>query len=157
LPPIPRFFNHQYTDVLTNASMGLASVSPLLTWPSGGPSPPLAAVGARTAPGMSAIISPPWRDLRRQAGQDPGPVNAQQRRPLWHQFSRETIQPLVLGRFNIPGTARRAIPISAGSFKPRGAWRNVGPFKLILRFASNGVSLARRAREQRQRPAILSR
>src|SRR3979411_414619 len=40
------FFNTKYTDVLTNASMGWPAITSL-DLPSWGPSPPLAAVGAR--------------------------------------------------------------------------------------------------------------
>lgn len=40
------FFNTKYTDVLTNASMGWPAIRSL-DLPSGGPSPPLAALGAR--------------------------------------------------------------------------------------------------------------
>jgi porin len=40
------FFNTKYTDVLTNASMGWPAITSL-DLPSGGPSPPLAALGAR--------------------------------------------------------------------------------------------------------------
>jgi porin len=40
------FFNTKYTDVLTNASMGWPAITST-NLPSGGPSPPLAAMGAR--------------------------------------------------------------------------------------------------------------
>jgi carbohydrate-selective porin OprB len=40
------FFNTKYTDVLTNASMGWPAITSV-DLPSGGPSPPLASVGAR--------------------------------------------------------------------------------------------------------------
>lgn len=40
------FFNTKYTDVFTNASMGWPAITSL-DLPSGGPSPPLAAMGAR--------------------------------------------------------------------------------------------------------------
>src|SRR3979411_690441 len=40
------FFNTKYTDVLTNASMGWPAITST-DLPSGGPSPPLAAMGAR--------------------------------------------------------------------------------------------------------------
>src|SRR4030081_710793 len=40
------FFNTKYTDVLTNSSMGWPAITSV-DLPSGGPSPPLAAVGAR--------------------------------------------------------------------------------------------------------------
>ena len=50
------FFNTKYTDVLTNASMGWPAIT-AIDLPSGGPSPPLAAMGAR-------LPSLPWSAKR---------------------------------------------------------------------------------------------
>jgi porin len=44
----PEFFNTKYTDVFTNVSMGWPAITST-NLPSGGPSPPLAALGARLA------------------------------------------------------------------------------------------------------------
>jgi porin len=50
------FFNTKYTDVLTNASMGWPAIT-ATDLPSGGPSPPLAAMGARVLVNVTEQIS----------------------------------------------------------------------------------------------------
>jgi porin len=50
------FFNTKYTDVLTNASMGWPAITSL-DLPSGGPSPPLAAMGARLLVNVTEQLS----------------------------------------------------------------------------------------------------
>jgi porin len=50
------FFNTKYTDVLKNASMGWPAIT-AIDLPSGGPSPPLAAMGARLLVNISSNLS----------------------------------------------------------------------------------------------------
>ena len=50
------FFNTKYTDVLTNASMGWPAITST-DLPSGGPSPPLAAMGARVLVNVTEQLS----------------------------------------------------------------------------------------------------
>src|SRR4030081_1262432 len=50
------FFNTKYTDVFTNASMGWPAITSL-DLPSGGPSPPLAAMGARLLVNVTEQLS----------------------------------------------------------------------------------------------------
>jgi porin len=70
------FFNTKYTDVLINASMGWPAITSL-DLPSGGPSPPLAAMGARLLMNVTEQLSVlgaifdgdqagpgPWRSAR---------------------------------------------------------------------------------------------
>src|SRR3954454_23028646 len=52
------FFNTKYTDVLTNASMGWPAITSV-DLPSGGPSPPLAALGTRLLVNISDNLSMP--------------------------------------------------------------------------------------------------
>jgi porin len=50
------FFNTKYTDVFTNASMGWPAIT-AIDLPSGGPSPPLAAMGARLLVNINQNLS----------------------------------------------------------------------------------------------------
>ena len=50
------FFNTKYTDVFTNASMGWPAITSV-DLPSGGPSPPLAAMGARVLVNVTEQLS----------------------------------------------------------------------------------------------------
>jgi porin len=60
------FFNTKYTDVLTNASMGWPAITSLDLL-SGGPSPPLSAMGARSCQFQRKLVRA-RRHLRRQPG-----------------------------------------------------------------------------------------
>ena len=143
------FFNTKYTDVLTNASMGWPAITSV-DLPSGGPSPPLAAVGARLLVNVGNNLSMLGGVFDgNQAG--PGPGDPQQRDRYGINF-RVNDPPLVLGQIQYSWNNKKGDPNLAGSFK-LGGWRN---FVTVsdLRFAPNGVSLA--SPESGGMPAMLS-
>ncbi|MET4449797.1 carbohydrate-selective porin OprB [Bradyrhizobium sp. GM2.2] len=74
------FFNTKYTDVFTSASMGWPAITSV-NLPSGGPSPPLAAMGAARQRNRSACCA--WRNLRWRPGRTRSgrPAGAQPLRP----------------------------------------------------------------------------
>lgn len=131
------FFNTKYTDVHTNASMGWPAITSV-DLPSGGPSPPLAAMGARLLVNASdnvAILGAVFDG--NQAG--PGADDPQQRDRYGVNF-RVNDPPLVLGQVQYSWNNKKGDPGLAGAVK-LGGWRNFGAFS-DLRYASNGVSLA---------------
>jgi porin len=131
------FFNTKYTDVQTNASMGWPAITSV-DLPSGEPSPPLAAVGARLLVNVSENLSVLGGVFDgNQAG--PGPDDPQQRDRYGVNF-RVNDPPLVLGQVQYFWHNQKGDPSLAGSIK-FGGWRNFGTFG-DLRFASNGLSLA---------------
>jgi porin len=131
------FFNTKYTDVQTNASMGWPAITSV-DLPSGGPSPPLGAVGARLLVNVSDNLSVLGGVFDgNQAG--PGPDDPQQRDRYGVNF-RVNDPPLVLGQIQYFWHNQKGDPNLAGSIK-LGGWRNFGAFS-DLRFASNGLSLA---------------
>jgi porin len=143
------FFNTKYTDVLTNASMGWPAITSI-DLPSGGPSPPLAALGARLLVNVSDSLSVLGGVFDgNQAG--PGTDDPQQRDRYGVNF-RVNDPPLVLGQIQYSWNNKKGDPNLAGSFK-LGGWRNFGAFS-DLRFASNGFSLA--SPESSGTPAMLS-
>jgi porin len=143
------FFNTKYTDVLTNASMGWPAITSV-DLPSGGPSPPLAALGARLLVNVSDSLSVLGGVFDgNQAG--PGTDDPQQRDRYGVNF-RVNDPPLVLGQIQYSWNNKKGDPNLAGSFK-LGGWRNFGAFS-DLRFASNGFSLA--SPESSGTPAMLS-
>jgi porin len=89
------FFNAKYTDVFTNASMGWPAITSL-DLPSGGPSPPLAAMGARLLVNMTDQLSVLGGIFDGdQAG--PGPGDPQERNRYGVNF-RINDPPLLLGQ-----------------------------------------------------------
>lgn len=131
------FFNSKYTDVFTNASMGWPAITSLDLL-SGGPSPPLSAVGARVLVNMDDN----WSALAgvfdgNQAG--PGSNDPQERNRYGLNF-RISDPPLLLGQLQYSWNNKKGNPNLAGSFK-LGAWQNFGTYN-DLRYAANGVSLA---------------
>jgi porin len=131
------FFNTKYTDVLTNASMGWPAITSV-DLPSGGPSPPLAAVGTRLLINVNESLSALGGVFDgNQAG--PGADDPQQRDRYGVNF-RVNDPPLVLGQIQYSWNNSKGDPNLAGSFK-LGGWRHFGTFN-DLRLASNGVSLA---------------
>lgn len=131
------FFNTKYTDVFTNASMGWPAITSV-NLPSGGPSPPLAAMGTRLlvnfSEQLSALIGIFDGD---QAG--PGPGDPQERNRYGLNF-RINDPPLVLGQIQYAWNNKKGDPNPAGQVK-LGGWRHFGSFA-DQRLASNGVSLA---------------
>lgn len=143
------FFNTKYTDVQTNASMGWPAITSV-DLPSGGPSPPLAALGARLLVNVSDSVSILGAVFDgNQAG--PGADDPQQRDRYGVNF-RVNDPPLVLGQIQYSWNNKKGDPNLAGTVK-FGGWRNFGAFS-DLRYASNGVSLASPASSGT--PAMLS-
>ena len=131
------FFNSKYTDVFTNASMGWPAITSLDLL-SGGPSPPLSAVGAR----VLVNFNDNWSALAgifdgNQAG--PGSNDPQERNRYGLNF-RVSDPPLLLGQLQYTWNNKKGDPNLAGSLKV-GAWQNFGTYN-DLRYAANGVSLA---------------
>lgn len=131
------FFNTKYTDVFTNASMGWPAITSL-DLPSGGPSPPLAAMGARllvnVTDRLSVLVGIFDGD---QAG--PGPGDPQERNRYGVNF-RVNDPSLLLGQIQYAWNNTKGDPNPAGQLK-LGGWRHLGSFA-DQRLASNGVSLA---------------
>ena len=131
------FFNTKYTDVFTNASMGWPAITSV-DLPSGGPSPPLAAMGARVLVNVTEQLSILGGIFDGdQAG--PGPDDPQLRNRYGVNF-RVNDPPLLLGQLQYAWNNKKGDPNLAGQFK-LGGWRHFGAFP-DQRFASNGVSLA---------------
>jgi porin len=131
------FFNTKYTDVLTNASMGWPAITSL-DLPSGGPSPPLAAVGARLLVNFTDQLSVLGGMFDGdQAG--PGPGDPQERNRYGVNF-RINDPPLLLGQIQYAWNNKKGDPNLTGQVK-FGGWRHFGDFP-DQRFASNGASLA---------------
>jgi porin len=131
------FFNTKYTDVLTNASMGWPAITSL-DLPSGGPSPPLAAMGARLLVNVTEQLSVLGGIFDGdQAG--PGPGDPQERNRYGVNF-RVNDPPLLLGQIQYGWNNTKGDPNPAGQIK-FGGWRHFGSFADQL-LASNGVSLA---------------
>jgi porin len=130
------FFNTKYTDVLTNASMGWPAITSI-DLPSGGPSPPLAAMGTRLLVNITDQLSVLGGIFDgNQAG--PGPGDPQERDRYGINF-RVNDPPLLLGQFQYAWNNKKGDPNLAGQVK-FGGWRHFGTFA-DLRLASNGVSL----------------
>jgi porin len=131
------FMTAKYTDVFTNASLGWpAGLS--LNLPSGGPSPPLAAVGAR----LRAEITDNLTVLGAVFNGDsagPGADDPQLRNRYGVNF-RVNDPPLVLGEAQFLWNGKKGDPGLDGKFK-LGAWRHFGVFS-DQRFDGAGVSLA---------------
>src|SRR3954465_11385458 len=131
------FFNTKYTDVFTNASMGWPAITSL-NLPSGGPSPPLAALGARLLVNVTDQLSVLAGIFEGdQAG--PGPGDPQERNRYGVNF-RVNDPPLLLGQIQYAWNNRKGDPNLTGQVKI-GGWRHFGSFP-DQRFASNGASLA---------------
>lgn len=131
------FFNTKYTDVFTNSSMGWPAITSF-DLPSGGPSPPLAAMGARLLVNVTEQLSVLGGIFDGdQAG--PGPGDPQQRNRYGVNF-RVNDPPLLLGQIQYAWNNKKGDPNLTGQIK-FGSWRHLGSFS-DQRFASNGVSLA---------------
>jgi porin len=131
------FFNTKYTDVLTNASMGWPAIT-AVNLPSGGPSPPLAAMGARLLVNVNENLSLLGAVFDGdQAG--PGPGDPQERNRYGTNF-RVNDPPLLLGQVQYAWNNKKGDPNLAGQLK-LGGWRHFGAFA-DQRFDANGLSLA---------------
>jgi porin len=131
------FMTAKYTDVFTNASLGWpAGLS--LNMPSGGPSPPLAAMGARLRADVSNNVSLLGAVFDGNAA-GPGPDDPQLRDRYGLNF-RVNDPPLFLGEMQLLWNAKKGDPGLDGKFKI-GGWRHFGDFS-DQRFSTSGLSLA---------------
>src|SRR3954469_23520314 len=131
------FIASKYTDVFTNASLGWPAITSI-NLPSGGPSPPLAAVGARLAAKLSDNVTVLGAIFDGDAA-GPGPGDPQQRNRYGLNF-RVNDPPLVIGEIqfgwkNLSGEDGRA-----GALKI-GGWHHFGFFS-DQRFTIDGRSIA---------------
>jgi porin len=131
------FQNSKYTDVLTNASTGWPGISSV-DLPSGGPSPPLAALGARLRLNLTDHLTLLGAAFDGNAA-GPGPGDPQLRDPHGVNF-RINDPPLVLGEMQVAWNSKKGDPNLAGTWK-LGGWRHFGEFS-DQRFTVAGVSLA---------------
>jgi porin len=131
------FINAKYTDVFTNASLGWPAITSL-NLPSGGPSPPLAALGARLRVNVNDNLTLVGAVFDGDAA-GPGPGDPQLRDNNGLNF-RINDPPLVLGEAQFIWNGEKGDPGLAGKFKI-GGWRHFGGFS-DQRFTAQGVSLA---------------
>jgi porin len=131
------FFNTKYTDVFTNASMGWPAITSA-DLPSGGPSPPLAALGARLLVNVNENLTVLGAVFDgNQAG--PGPDDPQQRDRYGVNF-RVNDPPLLLGQIQYAWNNKKGDPNLAGTVK-LGGWKHFGEFS-DQRYSVGGISLA---------------
>ena len=131
------FMTAKYTDVFTNASLGWP-VGHSANMPSGGPSPPLAALGARLRADLSDNFTLIGAVFDGDAA-GPGPEDPQLRNRYGLNF-RVNDPPLLLGEAQFLWNAKKGDPGLDGKFK-LGGWRHFGNFS-DQRFAASGSSLA---------------
>ncbi|MEO6946208.1 MAG: carbohydrate porin [Nitrobacter sp.] len=131
------FLNSKYTDVFTNASLGWpAGVS--LNLPSGGPSPPLAALGARLRADVTDNLTLIGAVFDGNAA-GPGVGDPQLRDRFGVNF-RVNDPPLALYEAQFQWNSKKGDPGLDGKFK-LGGWRHFGNFT-DERFDIAGQSLA---------------
>ncbi len=131
------FINSKYTDVFTNASLGWPAITSI-NLPSGGPSPPLAALGVR----LRANLSDNWTVLAAVFDGDaagPGPEDPQLRNNHGVNF-RINDPPLVIGEIQYSWNGKKGAPGLEGKLKVGGYW-HFGEFS-DQRFTALGVTLA---------------
>jgi porin len=131
------FINSKYTDVFTNASLGWPAITSI-NLPSGGPSPPLAALGARMRVNVNDHLTLVGAVFDGDAA-GPGPGDPQLRDNNGLNF-RINDPPLVLGEAQFIWNGEKGDPGLAGKFKI-GGWRHFGEFS-DQQFSAQGVSLA---------------
>jgi porin len=134
------FINAKYTDVFTNASLGWPAITSV-NLPSGGPSPPLAALGARLRANVSDNITLAGAIFDGDAA-GPGPGDPQLRDNAGLNF-RINDPPLAIGEVQFIWNGKKGDPGLDGKFKI-GGWRHFGDFA-DQRFTAQGVSLANSA------------
>jgi porin len=131
------FITSKYTDVFTNASLGWPAITSV-NLPSGGPSPPLAALGAR----LRVNLSDNWTVSAAIFNGDsagPGPEDPQLRNNHGVNF-RINDPPLVIGEIQYSWNGKKGDPGLDGKFK-LGGFRHFGEFA-DQRFTAQGLSLA---------------
>jgi porin len=131
------FMTAKYTDVFTNASLGWpAGFS--LDMPSGGPSPPLAAMGTRLRADLTDNLTLIGGVFDGDAA-GPGPDDPQLRDRYGVNF-RVNDPPLVLAEAQFLWNGKKGDPGLDGKFKV-GGWRHFGTFT-DERFTASGLSVA---------------
>jgi porin len=131
------FMTAKYTDVFTNASLGW-NAGLALNLPSGGPSPPLAAMGARLRADLSENVTLLGAAFDGNAA-GPGPGDPQLRDRYGINF-RVNDPPLFIGETQFLWNAKKGDPGLDGKFKI-GGWRHFADFS-DERFDRTGISLA---------------
>jgi porin len=131
------FINAKYTDVFTNASLGWPAITSV-NLPSGGPSPPLAALGARLRANVSPNLTLAAAIFDGDAA-GPGPGDPQLRDNSGTNF-RINDPPLLIGEMQYIWNGEKGDPGLDGKLKI-GGWRHFGEFS-DQRFTAQGISLA---------------
>lgn len=131
------FATSKYTDVFTNASLGWPGIF-AANMPSGGPSPPLAAMGARFRADVTDNLTVVGAVFDGDAA-GPGPGDPQLRNRYGLNF-RVNDPPLFLSEAQFQWNAKKGDPGLDGKLK-LGGWRHLGRFD-DQRFDGNGASLA---------------
>jgi porin len=131
------FIASKYTDVFTNASLGWPAIT-TVDLPAGGPSPPLAAVGARLSGKLNDNVTLLAAIFDGDSA-GPGPGDPQQRNRYGLNF-RVNDPPLVLGELQF--SWKNVLPNDdRGGTLKIGGWHHFGTFS-DQRFASDGRSIA---------------
>jgi porin len=131
------FIASKYTDVFTNASLGWPAIT-TVNLPAGGPSPPLAAVGARLSGKLNDNVTFLTAIFDGDAA-GPGPGDPQQRNRYGLNF-RVNDPLLVLGEIQFGWHNLAADDGRAGALKI-GGWHHFGTFS-DQRFTPDGLSIA---------------
>jgi porin len=131
------FATSKYTDVFTNASLGWPAIF-ALDMPSGGPSPPLAAMGARLRADVTDNLTLVGAVFDGNAA-GPGPEDPQLRDRYGVNF-RVNDPPLFLYEAQFQWNSTKGDPGLDGKLK-LGGWRHLGEFD-DQRLAASGLSLA---------------
>jgi porin len=131
------FMTAKYTDVFTNASLGWPAIA-AIDLPSGGPSPPLAAMGTRLRADVSDNLTLIGAVFDGNAA-GPG-TNDPQLRDRYGVNFRVNDPPLVLGEAQFLWNGKKGDPGLDGKLKI-GGWRHFGGFS-DQRFSNDGLSLA---------------
>ncbi len=116
------FMTAKYTDVFTNASLGWPAIF-ALNMPSGGPSPPLATMGARLRADVGDNLTLIGAVFDGDSA-GPGPDDPQLRNRYGLNF-RVNDPPLVIGEAQFLWNAKKGDPGLDGKFKI-GGWRHFG-------------------------------
>jgi porin len=131
------FLATKYTDVFTNSSLGWPAIT-AVDLPAGGPSPPLAAMGARLYGKLSDDITLLTAVFDGNSA-GPGTDDPQQRNRYGLNF-RVNDPPLVLTELQYAWKSVGGVPHLPGTLK-LGGWRHFGAFD-DLQHSNDGLSLA---------------
>jgi porin len=131
------FIASKYTDVFTNASLGWPAIT-AVNLPAGGPSPPLAAVGARLSAKLNDNVTLLGAIFDGDSA-GPGVGDPQQRNRYGLNF-RVNDPPLVLGEMQFGWKGIAPNDDRAGALKI-GGWHHFGMFN-DQRFTADGWSIA---------------